>query len=170
MHCHHRIGLEISVKALMLLSQIPPEWARSGCTPFQHFSYIIIALQWHHNACDGISNHPPLDCLLNHLCRRRSKEISKLRVTGLCAGNSPVAPQILETGYSGFGDQYHDCWCPGSFSHQGISRHGIDSIGYATCVVAPSEIWSSSVGQNPRHDTKCEYIFCNLKTIQCVKN
>ena len=33
-HCHHRIGLEVSAKALMLLSQIPPEWACSGCTPF----------------------------------------------------------------------------------------------------------------------------------------
>ena len=29
------------------------------------------------------------DCLLNRLFRRRSKKISKLRVTGLCAGNSP---------------------------------------------------------------------------------
>ena len=28
-------------------------------------------------------------CLLNRLFRRRSKKTSKLRVTGLCAGNSP---------------------------------------------------------------------------------
>ena len=28
-------------------------------------------------------------CLLNSLFRRRSKKTSKLRVTGLCAGNSP---------------------------------------------------------------------------------
>ena len=33
-------------------------------------------------------NHQPHDCLLNRLFRRRSKETSKLRVTGLCAGNS----------------------------------------------------------------------------------
>ena len=31
----------------------------------------------------------PHDCLLNHLFRHRSKKTSKLRVTGLCAGNSP---------------------------------------------------------------------------------
>ena len=31
----------------------------------------------------------PHDCLLNRLFRRRSKKTSKLRVTGLCAGNSP---------------------------------------------------------------------------------
>ena len=34
-------------------------------------------------------NHQPYDCLLNRLFRRRSKKTSKLRVTGLCAGNSP---------------------------------------------------------------------------------
>ena len=42
-----------------------------------------------HNGRDGVSNHQPHDCLLNHLFRRRSKKTSKLRVTGLCAGNSP---------------------------------------------------------------------------------
>ena len=34
MHCHHIVGLEISAKALMPLSQIPPECARSCCMPF----------------------------------------------------------------------------------------------------------------------------------------
>ena len=37
----------------------------------------------------GVSNHQPHDCLLSRLFRRRSKKISKLRVTGLCEGNSP---------------------------------------------------------------------------------
>ena len=48
-----------------------------------------ISLQWGHNERDGVSNHEPHDCLLNRLFGRRSKETSKLRVTGLCAGNSP---------------------------------------------------------------------------------
>ena len=47
------------------------------------------SLQWRHNGCDSVSNHQPYDCFLNLLLRRRSKKISKLRVTGLCAGNSP---------------------------------------------------------------------------------
>ena len=51
-----------------------------------HFGSPVI---WRHNGCDGVSNHQPHDCLLNCLFRRRSKETSKLRVTGLCAGNSP---------------------------------------------------------------------------------
>ena len=37
---------------------------------------------------DGISNHQPHDCLLNRLFRRKSKKTSKLRVTGLCEGDS----------------------------------------------------------------------------------
>ena len=51
------------------------------------------SLQWHHNGRDSVSNHQPHDCLLNRLFRRRSKKTSKLRVTGLCAGNSPVNSQ-----------------------------------------------------------------------------
>ena len=47
------------------------------------------SLHWRHNGHDSVSNHQPHDCLLNRLFRRRSKKISKLRVTGLCAGNSP---------------------------------------------------------------------------------
>ena len=47
---------------------------------------LLKPLQWRHNDHDDVSNHQPHDCLL----RRRSKETSKLRVTGLCEGNSPV--------------------------------------------------------------------------------
>ena len=48
-----------------------------------------ISWLWRHNGRDSVSNHQPHDCLLNRLFRRRSKKTSKLRVTGLCAGNSP---------------------------------------------------------------------------------
>ena len=51
-------------------------------------------LQWRHNECDGVSNHRRLDCLLNRLFRRRSKKTSKLRVTGLCEGNSPLTGEF----------------------------------------------------------------------------
>ena len=47
------------------------------------------SLRWRHNDQDGVSNHQPHGCLLNRLFRRRSKKTSKLRVTGLCVGNSP---------------------------------------------------------------------------------
>ena len=47
-------------------------------------------LHWRHNDHDGVSNQQPYGCLLNRLFGRKSKKTSKLRVTGLCAGNSPV--------------------------------------------------------------------------------
>ena len=50
---------------------------------------VFISLRWRHNELDGVSDHQPHDCLLNRLFRRRSKKTSKLRVTGLCARNSP---------------------------------------------------------------------------------
>ena len=46
-------------------------------------------LRWRHNDHARVSNHQPHGCLLNRLYRRTSKKTSKLRVTGLCAGNSP---------------------------------------------------------------------------------
>ena len=49
----------------------------------------IITLQWRHNGRDSVSNHQLHDCLLNRIFRRISKKTSKLRVTGVCAGNSP---------------------------------------------------------------------------------
>ena len=47
------------------------------------------SLLWRHNDHGGVSNHQPHGCLLTRLFRRRSKKLSKLRVTGICAGNSP---------------------------------------------------------------------------------
>ena len=60
------------------------------CVLFQLKCHLnVSALQWRHNDHDGVSNHQPHSCLLNRLLRRRSKKTSKLRVTGLCVGNSP---------------------------------------------------------------------------------
>ena len=58
-----------------------------GASPTVHMSKTT--LQWRHNGRDSVSNNQPHGCLLNRLFRRRSKKTSKLRVTGLCAGNSP---------------------------------------------------------------------------------
>ena len=49
----------------------------------------LYTLRWRHNDHAGVSNHQPHGCLLNRLFSRKSKKTSKLRVTGLCAGNSP---------------------------------------------------------------------------------
>ena len=54
----------------------------------------VKTLQWCHNECDGISNNWHLNCLLNRLFRHRSKKTSKLCITGLCKGNSPVTGEF----------------------------------------------------------------------------
>ena len=55
----------------------------------RHTFWWSATLRWRHNELDGVPDHKPHDCLLNRLFGRRSKKTSKLRVTGLCAGNSP---------------------------------------------------------------------------------
>ena len=49
----------------------------------------LLSLHWRHSRRNGVSNHQPRNCLPNCVFRRRSKKTSKLRVTGLCAGDSP---------------------------------------------------------------------------------
>ena len=58
-------------------------------------TYRSIPLRWRHNERDGVSNHRRIDCLLNRSSRCKSKKISKLHVTGLYAGNSPVTDEFL---------------------------------------------------------------------------
>ena len=58
------------------------------------FHALFPPLQWRHNGRDGVWNHQPLDCLFSRLFRCRSKYTSKLGVTGLCEGNSPVTGEF----------------------------------------------------------------------------
>ena len=60
----------------------------------QESMYVSESLHWRHNERDGVSNHQPHDCLLNRLFTRRSKKTSKLRLTGLCEGNSQVTGEF----------------------------------------------------------------------------
>ena len=67
---------------------------------------VVAPLQWRHNGRNSVSNHQPHDCLLNRLFRCRSKKISKLRVTGLCAGNSPGTAQMAR-----YAENVSIWWC-----------------------------------------------------------
>ena len=57
------------------------------------------SLQWRHNVHNSVSNHQLHDCLLNRLFRRRLTKTAKLRVTGLCAGNSPGTRKMFPFDY-----------------------------------------------------------------------
>ena len=59
-----------------------------------HHPGALFSLQWRHNERGRVSNHQRLHCLANCRFKRRSKKTSKLRVTGLCVGNSPVTGEF----------------------------------------------------------------------------
>ena len=71
---------------------------------------MILSLQWRHNEQDGVSTHQPHDCLLNCLFSHRSKKTSKLRVTGLCEGNSLVTGEF-PTQRASNGENFSIWWC-----------------------------------------------------------
>ena len=84
--------------------------------PGKHIIYIYASLQWRHNERNGVSDLQPHDCLFNRLFRRRSKQISKLRVTGLCAGNSPMTGEFPAQKASNAENvaiwwHHHSCMC-----------------------------------------------------------
>ena len=76
-----------------LLSNAVSHWLGANLESNLYLCSVITKppLQWRHHGCDDVSNHQPHLCLLNRLFGRRSK---KLRVTGLCAGNSPVTGEF----------------------------------------------------------------------------
>ena len=88
-----RHGLSFVTGSSMSYEQLRPSlWYCLQC--HTTVCYTAVSLQWHHNERNGGSNHQPHDCLLNRLFGHRSKKTSKLRVTGLCAGNSPVTGEF----------------------------------------------------------------------------
>ena len=79
-----------------------------------------ITLHWRHDGCDSVSNHQPHNYLLNRSCGRISKKTSKLRVTGLCAGNSPVIGEF-----------------PAQRASNGKCFHSMTSSCSGTCIMTP---------------------------------
>ena len=74
-------------------------------------------LQWRYNEHDGVSNHQPHDCLFRHI----SKKTSKLRVTGLCEGNSPVTVEFPTQRASNVGNI--SIWWRSSWTYRGWVKH-----------------------------------------------
>ena len=116
--------------------------------------------QWRHNDHDGVWNHQPHGCLLNRLFRRRSKKTSKLRVTGLCVGNSP-GPVNSPHKWSvtrkmfPFGDVIMPCVARSSVTVELILCNSRDSFFHQdillTCHISMS--WSDSKGSPKQFST-----------------
>ena len=82
---------EIQVKPSQKKGSQVMIWSNTATLPIFSKSF---TLQWRHNESDCVSTHQRLDCLLDRIFRLRSKKTSKLRVTDLCAGNSPVTGEF----------------------------------------------------------------------------
>ena len=54
----------------------------------------FFSLHWRHNELDGVLNRRCLEYIPNHLFMRRSKKTSKLRIIGLCEGNSQMTSEF----------------------------------------------------------------------------
>ena len=98
-------------------------------------AFIFVTSRWRHNGHDGIWNHQPHACLVNGLFRRRSKKTSKLRINGLCEGNSPETGEFSAQ-MASYAENVSIWW-----------RHHEASWGVRHCRCSDtSQIWNQSKG------------------------
>ena len=89
LHGSHNLGYQLWFCIWLITKTCRVLLHLSRCYRIFISTTLMLSLHWRHNDHDGVSNHKPPSCLLNRLFRPRSKKTSKLRVTGLCVGNSP---------------------------------------------------------------------------------
>ena len=126
-----------------------------SCSWFNEVLQTQMTLQWRHNGHNSISNHQPHDCLLNYIFTHWSKKTSKLRVTDLCAGNSPVTAEFptqraSNTESVSIWSRHHGC-------HTLVSHKSYDCRKYR-CKKWSDVTWSIHY---------CNAAYCN--TIFCIK-
>ena len=97
----------------------------------QNLSY---TLHWRHNGHDTVSNHQLHHCLLNRLFRRRSKKISKLRVTGLCVSGEFPAQMASNAENVSIWWRHREFRSPAS--RQGRKSPAVVSLDDTKCIVA----------------------------------
>ena len=86
---YHKTQAHGSHSVMFWFSMVPVSFANILQYYFIATKTVLYTTMTRHNGRCSVSNHQPHDCLLNRLFRRRSKKTTELRVTGLCAGNSP---------------------------------------------------------------------------------
>ena len=82
----------LEFKLIHVSKRVPGAWTCFVVVTCQQI--LLISLEWRHNERNDVSNHRRLDGLLNRLLSRRSKKTSKLHVTVLCEGNSPLTGEF----------------------------------------------------------------------------
>ena len=114
-------------------------------------------LQWRHNERDSVSNQQPRDCSLKRLFMRKSKKISKFRVTGLYEGNSPMVGEFPAKRASNAKNV--SIWW---------RYHGIDSMVFITGLVHPRSRYNCSSYEQTFQFNKQYSLICHIKT-GCMK-
>ena len=109
-----------------------------------------LALQWCHNERDGVSDHRRLGGLFSRLFKRRSKETSKLHVTGLCAGNSPVTGEFPSQRTSNAENvfmwcRHHGLWTSNSNSPTPSCAITYPCHDFNTRLAKPTLLWENYV-------------------------
>ena len=124
-------------------------------------------LQWRHNESNGISHHQPHDCLLNHYTSRKSKKTSKLRITDLCAGNSPV-PGEFPAQRASNAENVPIWWCHHVILFSGVTVDAVDR-GVNGCVVK-TIIPTGAIGNDGRIQVGDYLVTVNNETLRRVTN
>ena len=123
------------------------------CMGIAHYNGVIIGR-------DSVSNHQHHDCSLNLLFRRRSKKTSKLRVTGLCAGNSPGTGEFPAQMASN-AENVSIWWC-----HHEVNWDGHDTVWNIYMYSKEIKYFPCSLQiLNPK---KCYLYVCNRQTDRIV--
>ena len=95
--CWRYIAIRVNIAYVMVCCMTAPSHSPEPMLISHHWGNeaftrdITMTSQW---ARWRVSIYQPHDCLPNRLFRRKSKKTSKLRVTGLCTGNSPVTGEF----------------------------------------------------------------------------
>ena len=118
-----------NLKFGLYFPQNDDQWSMLAINSVRPPGHIHFTWQWRHNGHDGVSNHQPDHYLLNRSFRRRSKKTSKLRVTGLCAGNSPVTG-VFPTQMSSNVENVSIWW-----RHHGFENRVLYMVSYRDIVV-----------------------------------
>ena len=108
------MGIHIQVRRCLYVETVNTWCDQRMYNRVMHQRYIRLWLKCRHNERECVSNHRGLDYLLSSSFSRRSKKTSKLRVTGLCEGNSPVTgefpSQITRNAENVSIRWRHHCW------------------------------------------------------------
>ena len=148
-------------------TSIVQHWFRECLATGQMASHCLDqSLRWRHNGHDGVSNHQHHHCLLNHLFGCRSKKTSKLRVTGLCVGNSPgtgefPAQRTSDAENASIWWRHHEWWPTTVTNIYDVMPHWCNSC---SCSVEPCSLLTKILpqGASQTPDTGIKYAFSRV--------